>query len=155
MSVTTAPPEKPSSHRTGGRSPSVVNRYSMAFKIHVVSEIESGRLSMEGARRRYGIPGGSTVSGWVRRLGKQHLLAKVVRVETPGERDQLKVQSKRIQELEGALADAHIKLMAYEKLIELAEDEYKLDIKKNFGTERSKPSTGFDPLADIGSGRDD
>jgi transposase-like protein len=127
----------------------------MAFKMHVVSEIESGRLSIEGARRKYGIRGSVTVPGWVRKLGKQHLLPKVVRVETPGERDQLKAQAKRIQELEAALSDAHIKLMAYESLINVAEKEYKLDIKKNFGTKRSKACRGSDPSAGGVSGRDD
>ena len=39
----------------------ILNRYSAAFKIKVVSEIEKGKLSIEGARKLYDIGGGSTV----------------------------------------------------------------------------------------------
>jgi len=143
-----------SSSGVGGRLPPLVHRYSTAFKLHVVSEIESGRLSMEGARRRYGIGGKTTVTKWLRRFGKNHLLPKVVRVETPEERDQVTTLKQRVRELESSLADAHIKLMAYESLVEVAEKEYKLDLKKNFGTEQLRRSQGFDPLAGNVSGKD-
>lgn len=61
----------------------IVTRYSETFKRKVVGELESGVLSsVSDARRRYGIPGALTVQGWIKRLGKNHLLGKVVRVET-------------------------------------------------------------------------
>ncbi len=135
--------------------PSVQNRYSMAFKHHVVSEVESGRLSLTKARQRYGIGGAVTISQWIRKFGKNHLLPKVVRVETPKERDRVRTQTKRIRELESALADAHIKIMAYESLIEVAEQEYKLDLKKNCGTKRSSGSTESDHSVGDVSGKGD
>ncbi|MFP4026180.1 MAG: hypothetical protein ACLFWL_00125 [Candidatus Brocadiia bacterium] len=49
----------------------------------VISELESGKLSsMAEARRNYGIGGGSTVANWLKKYGKNHLLGKVVKVET-------------------------------------------------------------------------
>ena len=62
-------------------------RYSESFKLHVVSEIDSGHLTIYGARRRYRIRGGETVQKWLRSYGKDHLLGKVVRVERPEEND--------------------------------------------------------------------
>ncbi|MBN1867335.1 transposase [Candidatus Sumerlaeota bacterium] len=63
-------------------------RYSEAFKIQVISELEAGKLrSRCHAQRRYGIAGNSTVYKWLRKYGKQHLLPGVLRVETPDERE--------------------------------------------------------------------
>lgn len=86
-----------------------VIRYSEAFKLQVVSELESGMLaSFEEARRRYGIRGRSTVQDWLRKYGRDHLMSKVITVQTPKDRDQVKALKKRIKELEKALADTQV-----------------------------------------------
>ena len=108
-------------------------RYSEPFKLHVISEIESGSLTVEGARRLYGIKGGETVQNWLKRYGRNHLLGKVVRVERPDERDQVKELEKKVRELESALAQSQVKLLAYESLVAVAEEHCKIDFKKNFG----------------------
>lgn len=88
-----------------------VIKYSEAFKLQVVREIESGRHSCcYAASHAYGIRGAVTVSRWVRHYGKSHLLRKVVRVETTDERNELKRLKARVRELEGALSDAHLDL---------------------------------------------
>jgi transposase len=112
-------------------------RYSEPFKLHVVSEIESGQLTIEGARRRYGIAGGETIQKWLRRYGKNHLLGKVIRVERPEEKDRIKELEAKVRELESVLAQSQVKLFAYESLIEVAEEHYGTDFKKNFGVKRS------------------
>ncbi len=84
-------------------------RYSEAFKLQVVDELERGKHgSIEAARRAYGIGGNNTVPKWVRKYGRDYLLPKNVRIETLKERDELKEARKRIRELEAAVADAHI-----------------------------------------------
>ena len=117
----------------GGR---VFIRYSESFKLQVVSEIESGSLTIEGARRRYDIRGGATVQKWLCRYGKNHLLGKVVRVERPEEKDRIKELEAKVRELESALAQSQVKLFAYESLVEVAEKHYKADFKKNFGAKQ-------------------
>ena len=112
-------------------------RYSEAFKAYVVGEIESGKMNVFQAQKRYGINGGATISSWMRRLGKNHLMNKVVRVESPAERDRLKVLEQEKRQLESALAQTQLKVLALEKLIEVAEEHYRIDIKKNSG---GKPS---------------
>ena len=57
-----------------------VHRYSQAFKHKVVSEIENGILTVSQARSLYGISGQGTIAYWMRRLGKAHLLNKVVHI---------------------------------------------------------------------------
>ena len=90
----------------------VVLRYSMAFKRQVVEEVESGQVTVESARRKYSIGGGETIQKWIRKFGKNHLLAKVVRVESPKERDRTKEIKRRNRELEKALADSQIKILS-------------------------------------------
>jgi transposase len=110
-------------------------RYSTAFKQKVVSEIESGKFSIEKARKIYDIGGGSTIPSWIKKFGKNHLLAKVVRVEMKNEQDKLKQLEQKIQQLESALAQAHLKNICLESMIECVEEHYHIDVKKNFGTQ--------------------
>ena len=96
-------------------------RYSEAFKAHVVSEIESGKLSSCGeAARRYGIKGSNTVYEWVRRYGRDHLIGKVVRVETVGERNELKRLRHRIRELEALVSDQALRIAVESSYVILA-----------------------------------
>lgn len=112
-----------------------VIRYSTAFKQKIVSEIESGKFTIEKARKIYDIAGGSTIQSWIKKLGKNHLLAKVVRVEMKDESDKLKELAKQKQHLESALAQAHLKIICLESTIECVEEHYNIDVKKNFGTQ--------------------
>lgn len=84
-------------------------RYSEAFKLQVLREVESGKFTTRAAAyRAYGISGCGTIERWARKYGKNHLVGKVVRVETVKELDETKELKKRVRELEKALADAHI-----------------------------------------------
>lgn len=88
-----------------------VMRYSEAFKMQVVRELEQGRFkSPWEAGRAYGVKGTYTVARWVRQFGKDHLLGKLVRVMKADEETEVKALRKRVRELERALADAHIDL---------------------------------------------
>ena len=103
----------------------IVRRYSEAFKLQVVSELESGKLAnVAEASRRYGIDGNSTVANWLRRYGKYRHLARIVRVEKPDERDRLKKLQQENDRLKRALADEHLKAVLFESWFEVACDEF-------------------------------
>ena len=112
-------------------------RYSESFKQKVVAEIERGRYSIGESSKLYGV---SVVSirKWLRRLGKNHLIGKVVKIEMQGEADRLKQLEREKKELESALAQAHLKIIALESTLEVAEETYKVDLKKSIGTGVSK-----------------
>jgi transposase len=85
-------------------------RYSEAFKLQVLRELEEGRFSTRAdAARTYGIRGACTIESWARRYGKSHILGKVIRVETPQEVNETRELRRRVRELEKALVDAHLK----------------------------------------------
>ena len=82
-------------------------RYSEAFKMEVVREVESKDLPFMQVQRKYGIAGTGTVGAWVRKYGNGSR-GKVVRVERPEEINELKRLKARVRLLESALADANI-----------------------------------------------
>jgi transposase-like protein len=85
-------------------------RYSEAFKLQVLRELEEGRFkSRSAASRAYGISGCGTIEYWARKYGKEHILGKVIRVETPKEINENRELRKHVRDLEKALSDAHLK----------------------------------------------
>lgn len=122
-------------------------RYSESFKLQVVGELESGRFETIGqAQSHYGIRGAQTVHGWVKKLGKNHLLPKVVRVESPEERNELKRLQERIRQLESALADAHLDREIEKSYLQIACKKAGIDMaelkKKSDGSAPSSRRNG-------------
>ena len=86
-------------------------RYSEAFKLKVVRELEEGRFgSLNEASQAFGVKGAMTVGKWARRYGKDHLLGKVVCVMKADEQEEVQTLRKQVRELKAALADAHLDL---------------------------------------------
>ncbi|MCX6161243.1 MAG: transposase [Ignavibacteriae bacterium] len=111
--------------------------YSRAFRLKVVHEVESGKLNKSQAKELYGIKGESTINCWIRKMGKNHLMNKVVRIELKDEPAKLKELKLHTRVLEKALAEAHLKLMAYESYIEVAEEELGMSLKKKLELKQS------------------
>ena len=128
----------------------LVVRYSEAFKLKVVRELETGRLrSRAEARRRYGIRGTTTVLQWVRRYGRAHIQGRVVRVETADERDQMKALKARIKELERAIVDSNVREALHKAYFDIVCREYGVKdpaaLKKSIAEELSREGSDMDP----------
>lgn len=124
----------------------IVVRYSSTFKLKVVQDLESGKLaSITQAQQRYGIRGTNTVRGWLLKLGKNDLLAKVVRVETPDEKREVERLRRDLRETEQALAKTRVRELLLEGYLEAFAEEYGVKdlegLKKKL---RGRPSTGCD-----------
>jgi len=99
----------------------VIHRYSQAFKRQVVEEIESGKFaSIAAAGLHHGIAGATTVRDWVRKFGKNHLLAKVVRVEQVGEADVMSNLRRQIERLQKALGQTQAQNLLNAEYLRLA-----------------------------------
>ncbi|MFD2203661.1 transposase [Shivajiella indica] len=109
-----------------------INRYSISFKKQVVEELEKGS-SYSYLQKKYDIRGAETIQRWVRSFGRDHLLNKSVRIETMDEKRRLKELEEENKRLKLALADSIVANKMLETLIDVANDEYKTDLKKNFG----------------------
>jgi transposase-like protein len=98
-----------------------VIRYSEAFKLQVLRDLETGRFATKAeAARAYGIRGQGTIDHWARKYEKWHVLGKVIRVEKPEEISEVRRLRKRVQDLEKALADAHLDQKLDEAYLQIA-----------------------------------
>jgi len=92
--------------------------YSESFKQHVVSEIESGKFSsFNAARKAYDIGGSKTISEWVKKYGKEHLLPRTITVTKADEKSEVKKLRKRVKELERAFMYASLITDRYSRKI--------------------------------------
>jgi transposase len=116
-------------------------RYSEAFKMAAVRELEEQDLPFEEIRRKYGIKGTVTVQKWVRKYGNGSR-GKIIRVEKPEEINELKRLKERVRRLESALADANIDLALERAYTQLACERAGLEVeefkKKAVGQLRTK-----------------
>ena len=113
-------------------------RYSIGFKQKVVKQIEEEGWDIKSTARRYGIKGGSTIQKWIKQFGKNHLLNKIIRIEVKGEKDRVKELEAEIKKLKIALADATMEKHTLETLIDIVNENYQTDVKKNLGQPQSK-----------------
>ena len=68
-------------------------RYSEAFKLQVISELENGKwANYEQARRAYCINGTYTIQRWQKKYGRNDLIRRQVRVESPNEKRELEAE---------------------------------------------------------------
>ena len=115
------------------------SKYSRLFKLQVIEEVASGKITKEEARTKYGIRGKSAVLNWMRKFGFADKLElsdylNQMKEDDLTENDKLK---KRIRELEAALRDAKLKEEFYSRMIERAEQELKIKIRKKSNTKQS------------------
>lgn len=104
-------------------------RYSEAFKMAIVRELEEQDLPCEHVRRKYGIKGCFTVQAWVRKYGNGSRGIRI-RVEKPEEINELKRLKERVRQLESALADANIDRALERAFTELACERAGVDVEE-------------------------
>ncbi len=126
-------------------------RYSESFKKKVVDDIVSGKFTMAEAIRYYDIRGRyRLIQQWLKKFGipyefvythsieSEPQMSKESNQKSSGRRVP-KLQSEedlknRIKELESELEKAELKAQFYEKMIEIAERELKIPIRKKSST---------------------
>lgn len=111
-----------------------VNRYSIAFKLRVVDDVESGLLNAEEARRLYGIGGRNTVHEWIAQYGKNIRIGKKVYIMTQKEENELLRLKRENNYLKKCLENALVKELTLESLIEVVQEEYGVDLKKKINS---------------------
>ena len=119
--------------------------YSLHFKIQLVKEIESGEISISEARKKYGIQGDSTVRKWLQKYGNFDWENKTT-LNMPKSPEQkileleakIKLLEKQKAQLERQNYIADEKAIFFDMMIDIAEKEFKIDIRKNASSEQLK-----------------
>lgn len=116
-----------------------LKRYSESFKKSRVREYDAGEFTALELSRLYGF----TQSCFYKWIAKYSKLAKnkiLIVEEKESASLKLAEYEKRIKELEALVGRKQIKLDYLEKLIDIAEDDLGVDIKKNSYTQHSNIS---------------
>lgn len=121
--------------------------YSLSFKLQLVEEIEQGYLTKAQAKLKYGIQGDSTVSKWLQKYGSldwENQAPKTM-AKTP-EQKILELEAKvKLLEKQKARAEhlterADKKVIIFDMLVDMAEKEYDIQIRKNYTPDLSTSS---------------
>ena len=111
-----------------------VNYYSDVFKEMVVKEVLDGLISKEEARRKYGLKGSSSVLNWIRKFEaekKEQMSGK--KTISPTEQHELELENKRLRE---ELEIERLRTLSLNVMIDIAEDQFKIPIRKKSGTKQ-------------------
>jgi transposase-like protein len=121
-------------------------RYSKAFKMQCVREVEAGQSCASAVQRKYQIKGTATVMRWVRQLGSGRY-GKIIRVEKAQEVNETRQLRSELRRVKEALADTHLELALEQAFLAVACEELDQSLedfkKKHAGgrrTRRSRPS---------------
>lgn len=103
--------------------------FSESFKREKVRLIEQGTVKVSEICRMYHVSG-TSVYRWIDRYGTGPKIEKLI-LEKNSETKALLDLQKRLAELERIIGQKQIEIDFYKKMIDLAEDHYAIEIKKN------------------------
>jgi len=124
-------------------------QFSDSFKLKKVREIETGKTKLTDICREYEVSS-TSVYKWLNKYGLMKEKKERLIIESESDTKQLISLKKRIAELERLVGQKQIQIEFKDKMIEIAEDLYGIDIKKKLSSERLNTSgkTGKEsPLA--------
>lgn len=110
----------------------IIKRYSEGFKQQVVREYEGGR-SVHELSEKYGIHGGSTIRGWIKKYAREGVRHKLLLIQSPEEQEQMKQLKVRTSQLEKLVAQLMLDKVMLETTLQVAEERLGLDLKKTIG----------------------
>ena len=112
--------------------------YTMQLKLQIVREIEEGIFTVTQAQRNYGIQCRKTVVNWLEKYGNfdPHYKVKKTIMKTAEQRlleleQENRLLKKQKAALEQELANSDKKVILFDMMIDLAEKEYCIPIRKN------------------------
>lgn len=109
--------------------------YSESLKREVVRSVKLGLLSKAEARKKYDIRGHTAVLKWIRNFEKSDPSFHKTMDYNKSDK---KALIKRIKELERQLEDEQIRSFGYSKMIDIAEEQLKISIRKKPDTKQSR-----------------
>ena len=118
-----------------------VNQFPDELKLRAVKEYLRTGISQEELKLKYGFRGNSTIYNWINKFdipkpdndffSKQEVMSKEVRKS----KSELE-QEARIKKLESELAYERLRTEALSTMIDIAEDRFKIPIRKKSGTKQ-------------------
>ena len=112
--------------------------YPMPFKMAVVQEVERTGIGVCAVARKYGIQSESTVTAWLRKFGNFDVANKTNKPMEKSKEQRLlelearvKLLERQNSRLQHELEMKDHKVAFFDMMIDMAEEEFKIDIRKN------------------------
>jgi transposase len=115
-------------------------RFSESFKQQKVKEIELGYVSVTDVSNQYQVTR-ANVHRWMLKFGSMKGKQERIILESSSDTKQLLALKKKVAELERIIGQKQLLIDFKDKMIDLAEETYGVEIKKNFST-RPSPVSG-------------
>jgi transposase-like protein len=127
--------------RMGISSDNLYKKLSHQVKRSIVRAVESKRLSIKEAQMTYSIRSASTIRKWMMQFQQENAELAVVndremKKKKPTQDNSID-NNQDIKALQKALADAQLKVAALNTLIDVAEEQLKINIRKKPGAKQS------------------
>lgn len=100
--------------------------YTLAFKLQVIEEVESGQLSQDAAQRKYGIQGNATILVWLRKHGRLDWGPK------KSDMGKKPTPNRKIIELEKKIKRLEAEKTILNMAIDIADETLNTDIRKKY-----------------------
>ena len=113
-----------------GKRISRKRKFSEDLKLKIVKEYESGAFSVVEMTKVYDISY-QTIYNWIYKYSKYNKKSIQVVEMKDSQAHKMKQMEARIKELEQAVGQKQMNIDYLEKMIELAKENYDIDIKKN------------------------
>jgi transposase-like protein len=111
---------------------------SAAERRSMVRAIEEGRMTVKEARLAYGLTSTSAVQRYLRQADKEKAeLRRISLLMDSNEARSEPISSEDAESLKKALQEAELKIKALNTLIDAAEDQFKISIRKKPGARQS------------------
>lgn len=114
-------------------------RFSDEFKRKKVKDLQLHKTSISVICKEYGVSRKS-IYNWIYKYGGKEMKKERLIVESKSEQSQIISLKNKVAMLEQMLGQKQILIEFQQKMIELAEEEYGIDIKKKLETEQSSTS---------------
>ncbi len=113
--------------------------FSDSFKIQKVRELETGKTKISELCEQYEVAR-ANVYKWLKKFGTMKDKKERLIIETDSDTKQLLALKKKVAELERLIGQKQIQLEFKDKMIDLAEETYGVDIKKKYSIRQSNIS---------------
>jgi transposase len=113
-----------------------LRHFSTTFKIEKVREIEQGKTKVSELCKQYEVAS-VNVYRWLEKFGSMKNKKERLIVESQSDTQQLLELKKKVAELERIIGQKQILIDFKDKMIDIAEEMYGVDIKKKLSTELS------------------
>lgn len=111
--------------------------FSDELRKQIVGQIERGEFTVSQVTREYQVSK-PTVYNWLYRYSRNFKKGTRLVMEKDSQESTAQELRKRIKELEAALGRKSLEADLYRIIVEKASDEFRVDLKKNFGDQASE-----------------